>query len=249
MKHSQRIIYQGVGNLKNLSYFTGLCKDDTRLRTIRHFTENGVNIPCPDGVIIGEKCVIGKNTVILPNTIIVGSVTIGSGCVIGPNSYIENSSIGSNVIFNCSQVRSSRIDDDADIGPFVNIRPDSVIGKSVHLGNFTEVKNSVVGSGTKVSHLTYVGDSDVGENVNFGCGTVTVNFNGKSKSRTTIRDGAFIGCNTNLIAPVTVGKNSYTAAGSTITDDVPDNSLAVAREKQVNKTGWVKEKQPYRNKI
>lgn len=119
----------------------------------------------------------------------------------------------------------------------------------MHLGNFTEVKNSVIGSKTAVSHLTYVGDSDVGSGVNFGCGTVTVNFNGKTKNRTVIKDRAFIGCNTNLVAPVTVGENSYTAAGSTITEDVPDNTLALARNKQINKEGWVKEKQPYRIKV
>lgn len=206
-------------------------------------------MPCPDGVIIDENCIIGKNTVILPNTIICGNVTIGEGCSIGPNSYIENSSIGNNVSFSNSQIRNAKILDNADIGPFVNIRPDSVIGDGVHLGNFVEIKNSIINDGTKVSHLTYVGDSDVGKNVNFGCGAVTVNFNGKTKHRTTVKDGAFIGCNTNLVAPVTIGENSYTAAGSTITENVPDNSLAIARKKQITKEGWVKEKQPYRKKV
>lgn len=220
-----------------------------RLETLCRLAKNGVEIPCADGIIIDKSCVIGKGTVILPNTIIRGSVTVGEGCTIGPNSYIVDSVIGNNVNFNNSQIRNARVLDNADIGPFVNIRPDSVIGDSVHLGNFVEVKNSVIDSNTKVSHLTYVGDSDVGRNVNFGCGTVTVNFNGKTKSRTIVKDGAFIGCNTNLVAPVTVGENSYTAAGSTITQDIPDNSLAIARERQVNKEGWVKEKQPYRKKV
>lgn len=210
---------------------------------------NGVDIPCTDGIIIGPGCKIGCDTRILPNTIICGDVTIGENCVIGPNSYIENAILGSDVNFTCSHIRCAKIMKNADIGPFVQIRPDSVIGENVHLGNFVEVKNSVIDTGTKVSHLTYVGDSDVGKNVNFGCGTVTVNYTGKTKHRTIIRDGAFIGCNTNLVAPVTVGKNSYTAAGSTITQDVPDNSLAIARERQTNKEGWVKKNQPYRKKI
>ncbi len=210
---------------------------------------NGVDIPCTDGIIIGPDCRIGCDTKILPNTIILGNVIIGKNCVIGPNSYIENAEIGNNVKFNNSQIRNAEILNNANIGPFVQIRPDSVIGNGVHLGNFVEVKNSVIGEKTSVSHLTYVGDSDVGRGVNFGCGTVTVNFNGKTKNRTVIKDRAFIGCNTNLIAPVTVGENSYTASGSTITQDVPDNTLAIARERQINKEGWVKKNQPYRQKV
>lgn len=222
--------------------------------TMRHLIleklmNNGVDIPCTDGIIIGPDCKIGCDTKILPNTIICGNVTIGEDCVIGPNSYIENAEIGNGVKFNNGQIRNAKIMNNADIGPFVQVRPDAVIGDNVHLGNFVEVKNSVIDTGTKVSHLTYVGDSDVGKDVNFGCGVVTVNFTGKTKHRTVIKDGAFIGCNTNLVAPVTVGENSYTAAGSTITQDVPDNSLAVARERQINKEGWVKEKQPYRKKV
>lgn len=223
--------------------------EKARLEILNKFIHNGVDIPCADSIIIDPDCVIGKGTKIYPGTIICGNVTIGENCIIGPNSYIIDSTIGNNVNFNSSQIRNSQIHDNADIGPFVHIRPDSVIGNGVHLGNFVEVKNSTIGSETSVSHLTYVGDSDVGKNVNFGCGVVTVNFNGKTKNRTTVKDRAFIGCNTNLVAPVTVGENSYTAAGSTITEDVPDNTLAIARERQVNKEGWVKEKQPYRKKV
>lgn len=216
---------------------------------LTNLMNNGVDIPCTDGIIIGPYCKIGCDTRILPNTIICGNVTIGEDCVIGPNSYIENAQIGNGVKFNNSQIRNAKIMNNADIGPFVQVRPDAVIGDNVHLGNFVEVKNSVIDTGTKVSHLTYVGDSDVGKDVNFGCGVVTVNFTGKTKHRTVIKDGAFIGCNTNLVAPVTVGKNSYTAAGSTITQDVPDNSLAIARERQTNKEGWVNKNQPYRKKV
>ncbi len=220
-----------------------------RMEILEKLMDNGVDIPCTDGIMIGPDCIIGQDTRVLPNTIMCGNVTVGENCTIGPNSYAEDAEIGNNVSFNNGQIRKAKILDNATIGPFVQIRPDSVIGNGVHLGNFVEVKNSTIDSETCVSHLTYVGDSDVGKNVNFGCGVVTVNFNGKTKNRTTIKDRAFIGCNTNLVAPVTVGECSYTAAGSTITEDVPDNTLAIAREKQTNKEGWVKEKQPYRKKV
>ena len=127
------------------------------------------------------------------------------------------------------------------------MRPGSKIGKAVHIGNFVEIKNSTIDDGTKVSHLTYVGDSDLGKNINMGCGCVTVNFDGQAKHRTAIGDGSFIGCNTNLISPVKLGKYVYTAAGSTITEDVPDYTLAVARNRQENKIGWVKDKNKIRN--
>ena len=124
------------------------------------------------------------------------------------------------------------------VGPFAYVRPNSVIGDRVKLGDFVEIKNSRIGDGTKVAHLTYVGDSDVGKNVNFGCGTVTVNYDRAKKHRTVIEDDAFIGCNTDLVAPVTVGRGAYTAAGSTVTDDVPPQALAVARARQTNKRDW-----------
>ena len=209
-----------------------------RTDIINSLRKNGVDIPCTDGIIISPDCTIGKGTTILPSTIITANSSIGEGCVLGPNSYIENARIGNNVVFNNSQIRNAEIKDNASIGPFVHIRPDSVIGNNVHLGNFVEVKNSSIDSDTSVSHLTYVGDSDVGKNVNFGCGVVTVNFNGKTKNRTVIKDRAFIGCNTNLVAPVTVCDGAYTAAGSTITDDVPADSLGIARARQVNIDGW-----------
>ena len=240
---------------KNISLTADTGAELNRLNeTMRHtvltnLMNNGVDIPCTDGIIIGPDCNIGCDTTILPNTVIRGNVTIDEDCVIGPNSFVENAEIGNGVKFNNGQIRNAKIMNNADIGPFVQVRPDAVIGNNVHLGNFVEVKNSTIGEGTSVSHLTYVGDSDVGSGVNFGCGVVTVNFNGKTKNRTVIKDRAFIGCNTNLVAPVTVGENAYTAAGSTITQDVPDNSLAIAREKQTNKEGWVIKKQPYRKKV
>ena len=208
---------------------------------------NGVDIPCTDGVMIGKDVTIGNSTRILPNTIIIGKTTIGSGCTIGPNTYIDNSSIGDDVILDNCKITDSTVEDGVDCGPFVKVRANSVLKKGVHIGNFVEVKNSIVGEGTKSAHLTYIGDSDVGSNVNLGCGTVTCNYDGKNKTRCKIGDGAFIGCNTNLIAPVKVGDMAYIAAGSTITDDIPSEALSIARAKQVNKEGWVARKKPYKN--
>jgi bifunctional UDP-N-acetylglucosamine pyrophosphorylase/glucosamine-1-phosphate N-acetyltransferase len=182
----------------------------------------------------------------LPCTILRGKVTIGSGCTIGPNSLIENSTICNNACLNATQCFESSVANDAEIGPFVRIRPGSTIGEGVHIGNFVEIKNAFVGSETKIAHLSYIGDADVGSNVNVGCGCATVNYTGKEKHRTVVKDGAFIGCSTNLVAPVTVGKNAYTAAGSTVPDDVPDSALAIARARQVNKKGWVDAKKPYK---
>lgn len=208
---------------------------------------NGVDIPCTDGVMIGRDVQIGKGTRILPNTIILGDTKIGEDCVIGPNSWVADSEIGNGVVLDNCKITDSTIEDGVDCGPFVKVRAGSVLKKGVHIGNFVEVKNSIVGEGTKSAHLTYIGDSDVGAGVNFGCGTVTCNYDGKVKSRCTIGDGAFIGCNTNLIAPVEVGEKAYIAAGSTITDDIPSDALSIARAKQVNKEGWVKEKKPYKD--
>lgn len=213
-----------------------------RRSLIEKHLEAGVDIPSFESILIGPDVEIGMDTTILPGTIIRGKVKIGKNCHIGPNTLIENSVIGDEVTLNTVQCYNSTVKRGANIGPFVHIRPNSVVGENVHLGNFVEVKNSNIDTGTKVSHLTYVGDSDVGKHVNFGCGTVTVNYNGKQKYRTKIMDNAFIGCNTNLIAPVTVGEGAYTAAGSTITEDVPDAALGIARARQVNKIGWKLEK-------
>ena len=208
----------------------------------------GIDIPCTDGVMIGKNVKIGNGTQILPNTIIIGDTEIGENCVIGPNTWIDSSTIGNEVILDNCKILDSEIEDGVDCGPFVKVRAKSVLKKGVHIGNFVEVKNSIVGEGTKSAHLTYIGDSDVGADVNFGCGTVTCNYDGKTKSRCRIGDGAFIGCNTNLIAPVEVGDRAYIAAGSTITEDIPADALSVARARQANKEGWVIKKKPYKEK-
>lgn len=207
---------------------------------------NGVSIPCAHGILIGPDVEIGADTTILPGSILRGKVTVGTGCTIGPNALIENSTIGDNACLNATQCFESSVANAAEIGPFVRIRPGSTIGACVHIGNFVEIKNAFVGSDTKIAHLSYIGDADVGSDVNIGCGCATVNYTGKEKHRTIIKDGAFIGCSTNLVAPVTVGKDAYTAAGSTVTEDVPDSALAIARARQVNKKDWVSSKKPYK---
>jgi len=214
--------------------------------SLENLIKSGVIIPCPQTVIIEKSVKISKDTVIMPNTVILGDTEIGENCVIGPNSYIKDSKIKNSTTLNNTQCFSSEVGSFVSAGPFVHIRPDSKIADNVHIGNFVEVKNSTVDENSKLPHLLYVGDSTVGKNVNFGCGCVTVNYDGRNKSRTIVKDGAFIGCNTNLIAPVTIGKNAFTAAGSTITENVPDNALSVARARQTNKDNWVNIKKPYK---
>ena len=204
--------------------------------------ENGVYLLSDDGVMISPDAKIGAGTEIFPGTIIKSGVEIGKNCKIGPDTLIENSKIGDDCTVNASQVYSSRVKDGVKIGPFSHIRPNCVVENGVKIGDFVELKNSNIGEKTSVAHLTYIGDSDVGANVNFGCGCVTVNYDGAKKSRTTVGDGAFIGCNTNLVAPVNVEGGSYIAAGSTVTEDVPSGALAIARARQVNKAGWVEKR-------
>lgn len=220
--------------------------ESERNNIISEQIKKGVAIPFPQNVFIGKDVKLESGCVILSGCILTGKTIVESGCLIGPDTSLHNTSVGKDTELDNVQSEDSEIGEGGRIGPFVHIRPNSKIAPFVHLGNFVEVKNSTIGSKTSVSHLTYVGDSDVGEGVNFGCGCVTVNFTGKEKFRTTIGNHAFIGCNTNLVAPVTVGDYGYTAAGSTITDDVPENSLGIARAKQVNKVNWVLKKKPYR---
>ena len=201
------------------------------------------------GVIITDRNVqidrtveIEAGAVILPGCILRGNTKIAAGCVIGPNTVIENSEIGAGSTINASQIYGSKIGEKNNIGPFTHVRVDTVTDYGVHLGAYVETKNSNLARGNTVSHLTYIGDSDVGKYCNFGCGTVTSNYDGSAKHRTTIGDYCFIGCNTNLIAPVTIGDGAYTAAGSTITTDVPAGDMGIARERQTNIEGYAKPK-------
>ncbi|MEG1011698.1 MAG: UDP-N-acetylglucosamine diphosphorylase [Ruthenibacterium sp.] len=209
----------------------------------------GVIFLSPDGILIDDSVVIAPGATILPGTILRGKTVIGAGSVIGPNSLLQDACVGENVSFNASQGYACTIQSGAAIGPFSHIRPDSVIGENVHLGDFVEIKNSTIGAGTSVSHLTYVGDSDVGAGCNFGCGVAVANYDGAGKNRCVIGDYAFIGCNTNLVAPVHIGAGAYTAAGSTIVSDVPASALGIARARQSNKEGWAEQKlAPYLKK-
>jgi len=204
----------------------------------RHWMLEGVTMISPETIFIEKYVEIGQDTIINQGTQLRGKTIIGEDCVIGPYADIVDTIIKNNVKIKHSMVTESIIDEKTVVGPYAYLRPKSIVGKDVKIGDFVEVKNSTIGDGTKISHLTYVGDGKVGKNVNLGCGVVFVNYNGSSKHLTEIEDDVFVGCNTNLIAPVKVGKNAYIAAGSTITEDVPENALAIARERQVNKADW-----------
>lgn len=190
---------------------------------------------------IDEKVIIGEGTIIYPNVTIEGSTVIGNNCVIHNGSYIKDSIIGDNNTIYSSYVIESKIGNNNQIGPFANIRPNNDIKDNIKIGSFVELKNSIIESNTKIPHLSYVGDAEVGSNVNIGCGVITANYDGKNKHKTIIKDHVFVGCNSNLIAPVTLHKNSLIAAGSTVTEDVNENALCIARARQVNKDNYNKE--------
>lgn len=201
--------------------------------------DKGVTLMDPDSTFVDADVEVGADTVIYPFTWLEGRTVVGGGCQIGPNSRFSDARIGDNVTAQFTYGHECVIDSGVTMGPYVHIRPNSHIFNDVKIGNFVEVKNSNVGVGTKLPHLQYIGDSDVGANVNLGCGTVTVNYDGKLKHRTTIGDNAFVGCNTSLVAPVTVGEGAYIGAGSVITKDVPAGELAIGRARQKVITGWV----------
>ena len=210
-----------------------------RARINEKHMRNGVTIIHPETTYISADAVIESDTVIQPGCMIEGATVIGEDCNIGPNAQIADSRIGDRTTVHSSVVRESAIAEDTAIGPFAHIRPLSDIGSHVKIGNFVEVKKSKLGNDTKVSHLSYIGDAEIGSNVNIGCGSITVNYDGKNKFKTIIEDDVFVGCNTNLVAPVKVGKGSFIAAGSTITKEVPEDALAIARARQENKPNYV----------
>ncbi|USK70366.1 bifunctional UDP-N-acetylglucosamine diphosphorylase/glucosamine-1-phosphate N-acetyltransferase GlmU [Peribacillus asahii] len=201
---------------------------------------NGVTIIDPATTYIESGVSIGQDTTIYPGVTIAGRTVIGEDCVIGPHSEIKDCEIGKGTHIHQSVAHSSSIGSNVNIGPFAHIRPQSEIHDSVKIGNFVEIKKTVFGEGSKASHLSYIGDAEVGKGVNIGCGSITVNYDGKKKHLTKIEDDVFIGCNSNLVAPVTVGKGAYVAAGSTITEDVPGEALSIARARQINKEDYVK---------
>ena len=210
-----------------------------RARINERHMRNGVTIINPATTHISADAVIGSDTVLLPGVIIEGKTVIGEDCKIGPNSHIVNSEVGNATTIHSSVVLNSTVGHETAVGPFAHLRPNSTLGDHVKIGNFVEVKKSSLGDNTKVSHLSYIGDAEIGQNVNIGCGSITVNYDGKNKFKTTIEDDVFVGCNSNLVAPITLGAGSFIAAGSTITKEVPGDALAIARARQENKLGYV----------
>lgn len=210
-----------------------------RERIIKQHMLNGVTIVDPANTYIEPDVTIGHDTVIEPGTFLRGSTQIGTNCQIGPGADLTNVQVDDEVNIKYAVISDSQIDQASTVGPYVYIRPDTHLKEQTKVGCFVDMKKAVLGKGSKISHLAYVGDAEVGEDVNIGCGVVTVNYDGVKKHKSTIKDRAFIGCNTNLVAPVTVGEDAYVAAGSTITDDIPKKALAIARERQTNKINYV----------
>jgi len=194
--------------------------DETRREIIARHRARGVAIPCEDGVIITPEVAIAPGAVILPGTILLGNTSVAAGAVLN-NVQAEDSQIGPG----------------CEIGPWVRLRPGTKLGANLRIGNFVEIKNSEIGDGTKISHLSYIGDATFGQNINVGCGLAVANYDGTPgvKHRTAVGDGAFIGCHNSLVAPVELGAGAYTAAGSVITENVPESGFAIARAQQVNK--------------
>lgn len=228
----------GINNRVQLSEV----EKEMRKRINRKLMFEGVRIIDPETVYIDPDVQIGRDTTIHPFTFIEGKTVIGEDCEIGPMTRIKDSKIGNNVKVIRSEVEKAIIEDNVSVGPFSRLREGTHLKSKVKIGNFVETKKTIVGENSKAQHLTYLGDSKIGKNVNVGAGTITCNYDGKNKHKTFIDDDAFIGSNSSLVAPLKIGKNSIVGAGSVITDDVPDNSLALGRAKQIVKENWVKMK-------
>lgn len=218
------------------------CENILKNRINNHWLNEGVTILDPSSTIIGPKVKIGIDTIIYPGARILGDTEIGSNNIIEGDTSIVNSKIGNNNYIKSTYITESEVKNNVTIGPFAQLRPNTVVEDNAHIGNFVELKKSTFGKGSKAGHLAYIGDAQVGENVNIGCGVITVNYDGIQKHLTKIEDGAFIGSNANLVAPVNIGKNGFVACGSTITKDVGEDDLAIERNDQVNIVGWVKRK-------
>lgn len=209
-----------------------------RGRVLDELMRAGVTVINPLSTFVSRKARVGRDTVIHPFTIIEGDTVIGEDCVIGPGSRLVNATVGNGVSIQNSIVLDSNIGDNCNIGPFAYLRPETTLGRSVKVGDFVEIKKSNIGDGSKVPHLSYVGDAVIGKKVNVGAGTITCNYDGRQKWTTRIGDGAFIGSNTNLVAPVEVGDKAVTGAGSTITKDIPAGALGIERAKQTLIKNW-----------
>lgn len=226
---------QGVNDRRQLAAVAAI----ERKRILDALMEAGVTIVDPASTYIEETVTIGPDTVVFPQTVIEGATTIGSDCVIGAGSHVSGSQLADRVTLKAyTVVEDAVVEEDATLGPFCHLRPGCHIGAAAEIGNFAELKKARFGRKTKMHHFSYVGDATVGERVNIGAGTVTCNYDGIAKHRTTVGDGAFVGTNSSLVAPLTVGEGAYVAAGSVITKDVPPGALAVERSPQVVKDGW-----------
>lgn len=224
----------GINSRKQLAVAEGVMRN----RILDKLMDAGVTIMDPASTFIEGSVKISADTIIYPYTWLEGATEIGEDCEVGPNVRLTNVKIGNDTHMQFVYGHDCEVGNGVTVGPYVHLRPDTVISDKVKIGNFVEVKNSNVGVGTKLPHLTYIGDSDIGSGVNMGCGCITVNYDGKKKHRTIVEDNVFVGCNTNLVAPVTVKQGSYIGAGSTITKEVPENALGIARAKQKNYEGW-----------
>ncbi|MBE0449411.1 MAG: bifunctional UDP-N-acetylglucosamine diphosphorylase/glucosamine-1-phosphate N-acetyltransferase GlmU [Clostridia bacterium] len=222
----------------NDRYSLSLAEKYMQSKILKKWMMSGVTIVSPETTYIEKNVVIGRDTTLYPGTLLKGMTVIGEDCHIGPNADLLDVVVDPKAQIKHSTLIKSHVGEKSVIGPYAYLRPGSMIGKNVKIGDFVEIKNSTIGDDSKVSHLTYVGDGMVGKNVNLGCGVVFVNYDGSRKHLTEIEDDVFVGCNSNLIAPVKIGSGAYIAAGSTITDDVPSEALAIARQRQVNKTEW-----------
>lgn len=234
--------FQGVNDRNQLAQ----ASKTLRMRILRELGESGVTIVDPDSTFIGGEVTIAPDTTILPMTVIDGKTSIGSGCAIGPNTWIKDSILHDDVRVFMSHLDQAEMESGSRCGPFANLRPDTKLGKKVKVGNFVEIKKSSVGEGTSISHLTYIGDAKVGSKANIGAGTITCNYDGYAKHLTQIGDGAFVGSNSTLVAPVNIGAGAITAAGSVITGDVPADSLGIGRARQENKEEWAKKFRQHR---
>lgn len=237
-KSADALEVRGINDRMQLAQAEQVLRD----RRNRELMLSGVTLIDPATTYVDPEVTIGQDTVIYPNTLIEGNCAIGSDCEIGPNCHFRNVAIGEGSYIWHSVLLDSTFGRGCKIGPFAYVRPGSELSDNVKIGDFVEVKKSKIGAGSKVPHLTYVGDSILGTGVNVGAGTITCNYDGIKKSQTIIHDNVFIGSNSNLVAPVEIGRGSYIAAGSTITEDVPESSLAIARERQTTKEGWAAKK-------
>ncbi len=236
--YSAEIEYLTVRNRVQISDAEGVIRSIINARHI----ENGVTMIDPKATYIDADVEIGPETELYPGCVLEGSTKIGAACTITQSSRIIDSVIGDGTSVQASLITDSIVGKNANIGPFVQLRPHSNVGDNCRVGNFVEIKNSNVAAGVAISHLSYIGDGDVGEKTNIGCGVIFSNYDGVKKHRTVIGKNCFIGCNTNLVPPVNVGDNAFIAAGSTITEDVPAGALGIARARQVNKEGWKTER-------